>query len=226
MEAEMINFDAKKTLKIVALMIVVVGIILATRYFGVYQYLTPQRIRDFILSFGIWAPIVYIFIYFIRTFFLFSASVLSITGGLAFGPLWGTVYTVIGATISSCTAFLIVRWFGRGFMDATCKSCGQAIEGLDEKIGDRGFWVILFLRLVPIFPYEGINFAAGLSKIPFWQYALATFLGIIPGSFAFNYLGGSLLNIRDPRILLAIGLVLLVIFTPTIYKVIKTAKQK
>lgn len=220
------NLNWKKIFKITALILIVGGILWATRHFGVYQYLTPQRIRDYILSFGIIAPIVYILIYFLRTFVLFSASVLSITGGLAFGPFWGTIYTVIGATISSCTAFMIVRWFGRGFMDATCKSCGPAIEGLDEKIGNKGFWIILFLRLIPIFPYEGINFAAGLSKIPFWQYALGTFLGIIPGSFAYNYLGGSLINVRDPKILIGIALVLVAIFTPTIYKIIKIARQK
>jgi uncharacterized membrane protein YdjX (TVP38/TMEM64 family) len=224
-ENKMKNFDLKKISKIIVLMVIVGGIIWATRHFGLYQYLTPQKIRDFVLSFGIWAPIAYITIYFLRTFILFSASVLSITGGLAFGPFWGTVYTVIGATISSCTAFLIVRWFGRGFMDSVCKSCGNAIEGLDDKIGDNGFWVVLFLRLVPIFPYEGINFAAGLSKIPFWQYALATFIGIIPGSFAFNYFGGSLINVKDPKIILAIVFVLLVTFTPTIYKIIKPTKK-
>ncbi|NQU17054.1 MAG: TVP38/TMEM64 family protein [Candidatus Saganbacteria bacterium] len=213
--------EKKKIIKILSLTIAVIAILWATHYFGVYQYLTPQRIRDFVLSFGILAPIIYIIIYVLRSFFLFSASVLSITGGLAFGPLWGTVYTVIGATLSSSLTFWLVRWFGRDFMNATCKSCGTAIEGLDEKIGNKGFWFILFLRLVPIFPYEGINFAAGLSKINFRNYFWGTFLGIIPGSFAFNYLGGSLLNIRDPKIILAITLVLLTMFIPTIYKMIK-----
>jgi uncharacterized membrane protein YdjX (TVP38/TMEM64 family) len=219
-----IKFNLKKIAKIILLLLVVAGILWATHRFGLYKYLTPQRIRDFVLSFGYWAPIIFIVIYFLRTFVLFSASVLSIASGLAFGPFWGTVYTVIGATISSCTAFLIVRWFGRGFMEATCKSCGTAIEGLDKKIGDKGFWIILFLRLIPIFPYEGINFAAGLSKISFWQYFWGTFLGIIPGSFAYNYLGGSLINIKDPKILLGIAMVLFVIFAPTIYKIIKTAR--
>lgn len=218
-------FRAKETAKIIALIIIVGGIIWLIQHFGIYQQLTPPKIRAFVLSFGLWAPIVYILIYFLRTFVLFSASVLSITGGLAFGPFWGTVYTVIGATISSCAAFLIVRWFGRGFMESICKSCGKAIDGLDEKIGKNGFWIIIFLRVVPIFPYEGINFATGLSKIPLWQYALGTFLGIIPGSFAYNYLGGSLLNIHDPKIILAIIMVLLVIFLPSIYKIIKTGKN-
>jgi uncharacterized membrane protein YdjX (TVP38/TMEM64 family) len=218
-------FNLKKILKFTLFAMVVALIFWSTRHFGLYEYLTPQRIRDFVLSFGIWAPIVYIFIYVLRTFFLFSASVLSISGGLAFGPFWGTVYTVIGATLSSSVAFFMVKWLGRSFMDSVCKSCGKAVEGLDNKIGNRGFLVILFLRLVPIFPYEGINFAAGLSKIRFWPYFWGTLLGIIPGSFAYNYLGGSLMNIKDPKILLAIFMVLIVIFIPTIYKLIK-AKQK
>jgi uncharacterized membrane protein YdjX (TVP38/TMEM64 family) len=217
--------NGKRIWKISIFVIIVAAIVWGTRYFGLYQYLTPQRIRDFVVSFGIWAPITYIVIYFLRTFVLFSASVLSVAGGLAFGPFWGTVYTVIGATLSSMTAFLLVRWLGRGFMDSVCKSCGPAVEGLDEKIGNRGFWIILFLRLIPLFPYEGINLAAGLSKIPLWQYSLATFLGIIPGSFAYNYLGGSLMDIKDTKILLAIALVLLVIFIPTLYKLIKAMKK-
>jgi uncharacterized membrane protein YdjX (TVP38/TMEM64 family) len=214
-------FNLQKIIKFSILAAVVAGILWVTRYFGLYEFLTPQRIRDFVVSFGIWSPIIYISIYVLRTFFLFSASVLSIAGGLAFGPFWGTVYTVIGASLSSAVAFFIARWLGRGFMDSFCKTCGTAVEGLDEKIGKRGFWIILFLRLVPIFPYEGINYAAGLSKIGFWPYFWATILGIIPGSFAYNYLGGSLMNIRDPKILLAIFMVLIVIFIPTIYKLIK-----
>jgi uncharacterized membrane protein YdjX (TVP38/TMEM64 family) len=226
MEGQKMNNNLiKKALKISILVIIVAAILIATRYFGVYEYLTPQMLRDFVLSFGILAPIAFITIYVIRTFFLFSASVLSVTGGLAFGPLWGTIYTVIGAALSSSLAFILVKWFGRGFVNNVCKSCGTAVEGLDEKIGDKGFWLILFLRLVPIFPYEGINFAAGLSKIKFWPYFWGTLLGIIPGSFAYNYLGGSLMNVKDPKILLAIFMVLVVIFIPTIYKVVKSAKK-
>ena len=214
-----------KYFKLIAFLFALAILFIVIRFSGVYTVLTPQNIRDYILGFGILAPAIFILLYFIRTFFLFPASVLSVASGLAFGPFWGTVYTISGATISASTAFILSKLYGRDIMDKICKSCGSAVDGMDKQIGDKGFLLVFFLRIVPIFPYDGINFAAGFSKIKFWPYFFATFIGMIPGSFAYNYLGGSLLNIRDPKILLAIALILISISTPTIYKAVKGIKN-
>jgi uncharacterized membrane protein YdjX (TVP38/TMEM64 family) len=136
------NLDLNRVIKVVILALTIAFAFWLGQRFGLHENLSPQNIRDFIVGFGLWAPIIYVFIYILRVFVLFPASILSIAGGLAFGPFWGTFYTVIGATLSSSVAFLLARWLGRGFIDMICKNCGPAINALDEKIGDKGFWAL------------------------------------------------------------------------------------
>jgi uncharacterized membrane protein YdjX (TVP38/TMEM64 family) len=198
----------------------------ATRYFSLYQYITPQGIREFVLSFGFWSPAVFIGAYIVRTFFLFSSTLLALTAGISFGPFWGTIYTVIGATISACLAFFLARFLGEDFLEWLLHRYTPAIEDLDEKISREGFWIILFLRVVPLVPYDIVNFGAGFSKIRFWPYFWSTLLGLIPSSIVFNFLGRSLLDLRDPRTQLTLALILIVLLTPSIYRIIKNRSSK
>ena len=216
-----------RIIKALILAAAVIGAIWATRYLSLYQYVTPQGIREFVISFGFWSPVVFIGAYVVRTFFLFSSTLLALTAGISFGPLWGTLYTVIGATISACLAFLLARFLGEDFLEWLLHRYSPSIEDLDEKISEKGFWIILFLRVVPLVPYDIVNFGAGFSKVRFWPYFWGTLIGLIPSSIALNFLGRSLLNFRDPKTQLTLALVLIVLLTPTIYRKIKNrSKQK
>ena len=171
-----------------------------------YRSFTPQHVRDKILAFGIWAPIVYIVFYTLRPFILFPAGLLSITGGLAFGPLLGTVYTVLGGTGCAVAEFFFARYFGRG---AVAKLMKGNLAKIDEGIEKHGFMTVLWIRLIPNLPYDVQNYSLGLTKVRFRDYFPATFLGIIPGAFGFVYLGYSLTDLRQAwKILLAILFIL------------------
>ncbi|MDP5275793.1 TVP38/TMEM64 family protein [Chengkuizengella axinellae] len=182
---------------------------------------TPENIRDFILSFGVWAPILYIFLYTVRPLIFFPAIVLTLSGGYTFGPWWGTLYDLIGATMGACLAFIIARTLGRETIE---RWLGDKIKKMDDISEEKGFKTILFIRLVPLIPFDVINYGAGLSKVKLKDYALATLIGILPGAFAYNYLGASFHNFST-EFYFAIALVLILMLVPTIYKWSKKKKK-
>lgn len=166
--------------------------------------LTPDRVRTFVLSFGVWAPAIYLAVYG-QPIVPLPASILTIAGGLAFGPGWGTVAALTGGTVRACGQFLIAKLLGR---ETVAKLLKGRLAAVDERIGANGFVAVLLIRLIPNVPFDLQNYGLGFSRVRFGPYALATFLGMIPGSFAFVYLGYSL---TDPKQLWKLGVAVLLI---------------
>jgi uncharacterized membrane protein YdjX (TVP38/TMEM64 family) len=184
---------------------VVIGIGLGLRAAGIDPTrITPERVRDFVLSFGIWAPAIYLAVYG-QPVVPLPASLMTITGGLAFGPAWGTLAALVGATIRACAQLGVARALGR---EAVAKRLRGRAARLDQKVGEHGFKAVLLIRLIPNVPFDMQNYALGFSRVRPVPYAAATFLGMIPGCFAFVYLGYSL---TDPTQLWKLGLALLLI---------------
>ena len=203
------------------LIILIILIIFLTRYFGLVQYFKPDVLRYYVNSFGILAPLVYILIYTLATVSFLPGSPITIAGGLIFGASLGTLYTVIGATIGASAAFLVARYLGESFVSGILKRTIKKLEEYSDKLEKEGFLVVLFLRLIPIFPFNGLNFALGLTKVKFRHYFLATLIGIIPGTFVFNYLGDSLGDLNITKIIIAVILVVLLSLIYPIYKYLK-----
>lgn len=188
--------------------------------------LTPAALRDFIQSFGKLAVFVYILAYALNTISIMPPiAALSLTAGLAFGEIWGAVYLMLGALIGTSATFVIGRFFGRGFIEKLLKG---KFRDLDENLAKNGFMTILLFRVVPLVPYEVLNYAAGLSRIKFKDYFLATLLGLIPGVVISAFFGGSLGGIKSfkdvfaPKFLIAIGLMALIMAVPAVYQLIKS----
>ena len=178
-------------LKLGLLALVLLGLSVGLRALGVdLTQLSPEKLRTALLSFGVGAPIVYLAAYG-QPLVPLPASVMTMAGGLAFGPWWGLVAAVSGATLRACSQFLLARRLGRETIARWLQ--GRAAR-LDEHVGARGFTTVFLVRLIPNFPYDIQNLALGVSRVRFWPYALATFFGIIPASFAFVYFGDSLTN--------------------------------
>ncbi|WP_349407415.1 TVP38/TMEM64 family protein [Pseudalkalibacillus sp. SCS-8] len=160
--------------------------------------LNANEIRDWIIGFGVFAPLIYMILYTVRPLIFFPASVLSITGGLAFGPLFGTIYTVLGATAGAILSFIVARKLGKNIANKEWKGKGRAIQSQLEK---NGFFYVLLFRFIPLFNFDLISYTAGVSKVRFRDFFLGTLIGIIPGTFAYNFLGSSLVS-GDPKIIL------------------------
>jgi len=209
------NKSSNNILKFIALVFFIIAIILLFKYTPIRDYISATKLQQFIQSFGFWAPFAYIIIYAIGPILMFPGSILSLAGGLAFGPLWGTMYTVFAATIGACGAFWVARIMGRGFVEKLAKG---KLKTFDDSVAEHGLKVILFLRLVPLFPFNALNYAAGLSKMRFVDYLIGTLVGIIPGTFAYVYLGSSLTNILSWQFFSAIALFVLITIVVTIVK--------
>ena len=149
-----------------------------------------------------------------------GAAVLSIAAGAIFGPFQGTVYAVTAATAGAAASFLTTRYLLR---DTVQRRFGRRLEGLNRELELRGFSYLLFLRLVPAFPFFLINLAAGLTSLPLRTFAAATAIGVIPGGFVFVNAGASLAaidsvaGIVSPRVLGSFALLGLFALIPAVY---------
>ncbi len=166
--------------------------------------LSPSKMKELMLSFGVWAPVMYLVAYG-QPIIPLPASVMTITGGLAFGPVWGTLSALVGATTRACTQFGVARLLGR---ETVAKLFKGKVAAVNNKIAEHGFKTVLLIRLIPNFPFDMQNYGLGFSKVRFTPFALATFLGMIPGSFAFVYLGYS---ITEPKHIWKLGVAILLI---------------
>lgn len=149
-----------------------------------------------------------------------GATILSLAAGAIFGPWLGTLYAVAAATIGAGLAFLAVRYL---FRDGVVNKFGGKLEGINRELEGRGLNYLLFLRLVPVFPFFLINLAAGLTRLPLRTFLLGTFVGIIPGGFVYVNAGAGLAaidtlgDIASPRVLGAFALLGLFALIPVIF---------
>ena len=191
--------------KLVLLVFLIAGVGWGLRALGLdLTAVTPEKVRAFILGFGIWAPLVYLAAYG-QPLVPLPASVMTLTGGLAFGPLWGTLAALAGATTRACSEFAVARLLGRQAVEKLLKG---KVAALDEQIGAHGFRTVLLIRLIPNLPFDVQNYGLGFSRVRFAPYALASVLGMAPGAFAYVYLGYSL---TDPKQLWKLGMAILLV---------------
>lgn len=213
--------------KLLILAGIVVAIVLIFRFTPLsISDFTPTNVKNFILKFGLWAPIMFIIIYALRgAILVLPVGVMSLAGGLAFGKWLGTIYILIGATLGASLSFVIARYFGRQFIESFSWLHKGKIKSFDDGIEKNGFRMMLFIRLIPLFQYDAVNFGSGLSKMKFRDFVLGSFIGMVPGGFINAMLGSSLENIISIQFFASLGFFILLMFIPTIYKAIKKKKN-
>jgi uncharacterized membrane protein YdjX (TVP38/TMEM64 family) len=157
-----------------------------------------------------------------------GAAVLSLAAGAVFGAIMGTLYVNIGATIGASLAFLVARYL---FRDVIQNKFGARLEKINAELETRGFNYLLFLRLVPLFPFFLINLGGGLTGMRLRTFFFGTMVGIIPGSFVYCNAGASLAAINSisevasPRVLGSFALLGLFALVPVLYQKIVKKKQ-
>ena len=166
------------------------------------------------------APLAYMVVYAAATALAIPGSILTLVGGATFGVFWGTLYTTVGANVGANLAFLIGRALGRDGVERLARG---RLQALDRATVNHGFRGLLTLRLIPAVPFNALNFGSGLTAIRWPTYALATLVGIFPGTlvytmFADALLAGSLEASRQAllRVLATGVLLVLLTFLPTL----------
>jgi uncharacterized membrane protein YdjX (TVP38/TMEM64 family) len=170
-----------------------IGIVSAAVYFfDVVSVFRPEIVTEEIARFGVLAPVVFIAVYVCASVLFVPGTPLTLLAGVLFGSVYGVVYTVIGATLGAVAMFCVSRFFGRSIFAEYVVSRAVSLQRYDTHIARNGFMTVLLLRFIPLFPFNGLNVAFGLTAVRFSDYVLGTVLGIIPGSIAYVVLGHSI----------------------------------
>src|SRR3989304_1942258 len=188
------GMNKKKLLMIIGLAVILVAAFFLVRESGIgFKNLTPSKIREYLLSFGmVKGALVYLAIYTfsIRPFVPIPPTLYTFAGGFTFGPIWGTVLTVTGATLNASLCFLIARALGKDFVEKISKG---KFGKLNERLKDSGFKTLLIIRTSPVGPpFDLVSYASGVLRIPFWSHFVATMVGVIPAVAVYSYFGGSI----------------------------------
>lgn len=176
---------ARTKLKLVLFLLIIVAIVASVRIFHLEQYLSTERLNAVMDSMGVWAPVGFVLIYAVGMLIGLPGTIFTVAGGLIFGKWFGTLYNVFGATIGASGAFWISRLLASEALIK--KFSGQKwFEKFNAGLEENGLYYMLFVRLVPLFPFNGLNFGSGLTKISFRNYFIGTAVGIIPATFVFT----------------------------------------
>ena len=159
------------------------GIALAVIY---REHLDTAALTAWIASAGWAGPLVFMGIYAIATVLFLPGSLLTLAGGALFGPLWGTLYNLAGATLGAGLAFLVARYLAADWVQGRS---GGILKRLVTAVEAEGWRFVAFTRLVPVFPFNLLNYALGLTRIPFPAYLLASATCMLPGALAYTWLG-------------------------------------
>ena len=148
--------------------------------------LDVRMLEHWIQNAGLAGPLVFIALYTLATLLFLPGSLLTLAGGALFGPLWGTLINLTGATLGAALAFLVARYLAADWVQ---DRAGGLLKRLIQGVEAEGWRFVAFTRLVPLFPFNLLNYALGLTRIPFVHYLLATALCMLPGALAYTWLG-------------------------------------
>ena len=166
----------------ILLMSVVVAVIVLSYVFGIGEKL--GALRDWIQSLGTLGPIVFVFIYAGATVAALPGLAITIVAGAIFGSLVGVVVVSVASTLGASLAFLIARYFAR---DATARWLAkrEKFRKLDDLTQRHGAIIVAIVRLVPLFPFNFVNYGFGLTNVRFWTYVFWSWLCMLPGTILY-----------------------------------------
>lgn len=174
---------------IAALLIIIVGYVMM-KYGKRLSHIRIRHVRNYILSYGKFASIIFVLIYSLKPIFLVVPVLpLSIVAGSVFGPYKALMLSMIGCFTSATLAFFLAKFLGRSFVDKILK--GKAMK-LDSNIEKHGAMIMGIMRLSFVFPYDPLSYAAGLTKMKYKDFILGTLIGVFPEMVSYSFIGKSL----------------------------------
>jgi uncharacterized membrane protein YdjX (TVP38/TMEM64 family) len=145
-----------------------------------------EALQAWVEAAGAAGPLLFMAFFAVATVLFLPGAVITLASGALFGPLWGTLWNLTGATFGAALAFLVARYLGA---DWVARRAGPRLQRLNDGVATEGWRFVAFVRLVPLFPFNLLNYALGLTRISFLTYLLATWVFMLPGAFAYTWLG-------------------------------------
>ncbi len=169
----------RQWLRPVVLLALIIAILVVARFLGLADKLGD--LRDWIKSLGSLGALVFVLIYVVAIVAAIPAAPISVAAAALFGSVWGVILINIGATLGAGLAFLVGRYFARKAV-VNWLGHNEKFRRLDQLTEAHGAIIVALTRLVPIFPFNLLNYGFGLTRVPFWTYLFWTWLCIIPGT--------------------------------------------
>jgi len=170
-------------LRIAGLLLALVVLIALGSQAGPYL----QSFKDWVQELGAWGPVVFILGYAFATVVGAPGAILTLSAGPIFGVVAGVLYVLTGATLGACGAFLVARYVARSAIERRLER-DPRFAAIDRAVAGEGRRIVVLLRLSPVFPFNLLNYALGLTRIRFVDYALAS-IGMLPGTLLYVYVG-------------------------------------
>jgi uncharacterized membrane protein YdjX (TVP38/TMEM64 family) len=184
--AETLLMAAKSYVKYAAFTLAVVGFIAAARMLPIADWLEVFNI--WVSGLGVFGMLVFALVYAVATVLMVPGSLLTLAGGAVFGMLPGFVTILHGATLGAGLSFLVARFLARKRIESWIQK-KPSFSVIDKAVAKQGWKIVFLTRLSPVFPFNFQNYAYGLTSVAFSHYLLATWIGMIPGTFLYVYFG-------------------------------------
>lgn len=174
--------------------LIIAGVIVGTVLLPVKDWLIGAL--EWTQGLGIWGPVFVVAFYVVACVFLLPGSILTLGAGFLFKLVGGVITVSIGSTLGACAAFWVGRTVARNWIAGKVAK-NEKFAAIDEAVARQGFKIVLLTRLSPVFPFNMLNYAFGLTKISFWKYLLGSWLGMIPGTLMYVYFGAGLRSFAE-----------------------------
>jgi len=182
-----------------------------------------EALLDWARTLGPWGAAVVGVAYIPVCLLMLPGSPLTLGAGFLFGLAWGTAAVSLGSTIGACCAFLVGRFLARDWVAARLEGFPR-FRAIDRAVGEHGFKIVVLTRLSPAFPFNVLNYAYGLTDVSFRNYAIGSWLGMLPGTLMYVYFGSAAKSLADilagkaqfgdgGRVLFFVGLVATLVVT-------------
>ena len=175
-----------KIIKIVLAVLILAALIAAANSFDLQQIFRDTL--AWISGLGVIAPVIFIAIYILACVLLLPGSILTLGAGIVFGVVKGSIVVSMGSTLGAICAFLVGRYLARGWVSGKIAG-NEKFNAIDEAVAHQGWKIVLLTRLSPVFPFNLLNYAFGLTKVSLRHYFLASWVGMIPGTIMYVYIG-------------------------------------
>jgi uncharacterized membrane protein YdjX (TVP38/TMEM64 family) len=216
-----------------AVLRIVVAVLLAAAIGATLLFLPAReylgRTLDWVEGSGAWGPVAVAGLYAIACLAFVPGSILTLGSGFLFGVVWGTVAASIGSTLGATAAFLVGRSLARPWVERKVAAYPR-FRALDRAVGEQGFKIVFLVRLSPLFPFNLLNYAFGLTRVSLRDYLLASWIGMLPATLMYAYLGSAAKGLAElisgefeggvgQQVLFAAGLVVTVIVTVIVTRI-------
>ncbi len=208
--------------------LIIIGVILAVIFLSpIKNYLNIEFFTDTINSIqsSPYAPIIFILMYIIAVVLLVPGLALTLLAAPIFGLWQGILYVVIASNIGCSLSFFIARFLGKDFVLKIFKG-NKLFDSMNAKIEKNGLIYMFYLRLIPVFPFNLVNYAPGVTSIKYSQYAIATFFGMLPGTSIYCYAAYTATDIAENPIGIVVSVGVLILFTVVTSMISKKQSKK